>query len=160
MSTPADQDRIRELLVALGTEPAPAAVLERLERVLAAEPVPAVRTVRRRPVMRRALAVVAPLAVVAGVTAAVVIGRQDGAPPRAPNPAPAAAGVSVESAKAADSAAAMSQLAPATPSPVTAAGKAAGTAAATADALAARDAALRSYRAVDRAIRRRSQPVR
>ena len=119
----AELDRVRALLAGLGEEPAPAAVVARLERVLAAEPPPGPVAARRRGRwLRRGALGLAPVVAVAAVAAVLVIrngddtaGRRASAPP-APSAASAAeaapsAGAAAASSAAADSAAG-SALAP------------------------------------------------
>jgi hypothetical protein len=148
-----NEDRIREQLEALGREPAPPDVVERLDRVLAAEPEPV--THRRVRPYRRVLALAAPLAVAAGISVVIVGMRHDSDHRSTPTSKTPAADV---------------EMAPSAPPPAgasAAAGSAGASAAATpapsfgADQAVnpARAAAIDSYRAVERAVRQREHGV-
>jgi hypothetical protein len=107
MTAEPDTEHVRALLRALGDEPAPADVVERLHRVLAAQlpDAPAVPARRRRR-LRPLLAIGAPL-VVAGAIAFAVVPRSGPAP--AP---PGATGSAVVESSASGGGAPMSALAP------------------------------------------------
>jgi hypothetical protein len=171
----AELDRVRALLAGLGEEPAPPAVVARLERVLESQ-LPAAGTAparRRRPWVRRAVLGALPVAaIVAGALVVSQSGNDDpsdaqrasGAPEvlsQAAADAPAAAPLSATddgtgAASAADSALAPTDVAPAS---IEAAppGTAAAKAAATLEEL--RQAALDAYRETRRLLlEQRSSP--
>ena len=130
----AELERVRALLAGLGEEPAPASVVERLERVLAAEPPPGPVAARRRGRwLRRGALGLAPVVAVAAVAAVLVIrsgddtgSRRASAPPT-PSTASVAEAAPSAGAAAASSVAADSALAPtaAAPAPLATDGSAA-----------------------------------
>jgi hypothetical protein len=147
-----NEDRIREQLEALGREPAPPDVVDRLDRVLAAEPEPIAHR-RVRP-FRRVLALAAPLAVAAGISVAVVGMRHSSDHHPTPTSKTPAASVEVAPSAPPQSGAAAAgsagASAAATPAPAFGADQAANPAQA---------AAIDSYRAVERAVRQREHGV-
>lgn len=167
----AELDRVRGLLAGLGTEPAPPAVVARLERVLESQ-LPAAGTVaatRRRPWVRRAILGALPVAAI--VAGALVVSQQSGnhdgsgeqrasGPPEALSQAaaPTAAPAPLSATDAATMAASAADSAAPAPQADTAATKAAAPAVTTPTAEQLREAALDAYRETRRILLDRRSP--
>jgi hypothetical protein len=175
--SPADLERVRALLAGLGEEPAPPAVVARLERVLESQlPAPgAAPARRRRPWARRAILGALPIAAI--VAGALVVSQQSGddhgsdaqrasgsAEVRSQAAAAAAAPAPLSATDGAGAASAATAADSATPAPDTTAatlqaapaGTAAAKTAATPEAL--RQAAIDAYRETRRLLLDRRTP--